>query len=63
MRQHRLFAETPFVPELASYDVILVNSSAGKDSQSMLDEVVRLCDAAGVPRSRLTVVHADPRVV
>ncbi len=58
MRQHRLFAEAPFVPDLPSYDVILVNSSAGKDSQSMLDEVVRLCDAAGVPRSRITVVHA-----
>ncbi len=59
MRQHRLFAETPFVPDLTYYDVILVNSSAGKDSQSMLDEVVRLCDAADVPRSRITVVHAN----
>jgi 3'-phosphoadenosine 5'-phosphosulfate sulfotransferase (PAPS reductase)/FAD synthetase len=46
-------------PDLASYDVILVNSSAGKDSQAMLTHVVELADAAGVPRTRIVVVHAD----
>ena len=45
-------------PNLAAYDVILVNSSAGKDSQAMLDYVVELADAAGV-RDRIVVVHAD----
>jgi 3'-phosphoadenosine 5'-phosphosulfate sulfotransferase (PAPS reductase)/FAD synthetase len=45
-------------PDLSSYDVILVNSSAGKDSQAMLDFLVELADAAGV-RDRLVVVHAD----
>jgi 3'-phosphoadenosine 5'-phosphosulfate sulfotransferase (PAPS reductase)/FAD synthetase len=45
-------------PDLASYDVILVNSSAGKDSQAMLDLMVELATAAGV-RDRLVVVHAD----
>jgi 3'-phosphoadenosine 5'-phosphosulfate sulfotransferase (PAPS reductase)/FAD synthetase len=45
-------------PDLASYDVILVNSSAGKDSQAMLDHLVALADAAGV-RYRLVVVHCD----
>lgn len=45
-------------PALASYDVILVNSSAGKDSQAMLDYVIELADAAGV-RDRVVVVHCD----
>jgi 3'-phosphoadenosine 5'-phosphosulfate sulfotransferase (PAPS reductase)/FAD synthetase len=46
------------VPDLRSYDVILVNSSAGKDSQAMLDYLVELTTAAGV-RDRLVVVHCD----
>ena len=45
-------------PDLTAFDVILVNSSAGKDSQAMLDELVRLADAAGV-RDRMVVVHCD----
>jgi 3'-phosphoadenosine 5'-phosphosulfate sulfotransferase (PAPS reductase)/FAD synthetase len=45
-------------PNLRSYDVILVNSSAGKDSQAMLDYLVQLADGAGV-RDRLVVVHCD----
>lgn len=43
---------------MRNYDVILVNSSAGKDSQAMLDFVVEQADAHGV-RDRLVVVHAD----
>lgn len=46
-------------PDLGVYDLILVNSSAGKDSQAMLTELVQRCDSLGVPRSRLVVVHAD----
>lgn len=46
-------------PDLATYDVILVNSSAGKDSQAMLTHVIELADAAGVERARIVVVHAD----
>jgi 3'-phosphoadenosine 5'-phosphosulfate sulfotransferase (PAPS reductase)/FAD synthetase len=45
-------------PDLTNYDWILVNSSAGKDSQCMLDLIVELADAAGV-RDRIVVVHAD----
>lgn len=45
-------------PELASYDVILVNSSAGKDSQCMLTHLVELASAAGV-KDRMVVVHCD----
>ena len=43
---------------LSDYDTILVNSSAGKDSQAMLDYLVELADKEGV-RDRLVVVHAD----
>lgn len=46
-------------PELASYDVILVNSSAGKDSQAMLTHLVERADAEGISRDRIIVVHAD----
>lgn len=47
------------MPDLSSYDVILINTSAGKDSQAMLDLVVSLADQAGVPRKRLVAVHCD----
>lgn len=45
-------------PDLASYDVVLVNSSAGKDSQAMLDLVHERAVLAGV-QDRVVVVHAD----
>jgi 3'-phosphoadenosine 5'-phosphosulfate sulfotransferase (PAPS reductase)/FAD synthetase len=45
-------------PDLASYAVILVNISGGKDSQAALDETVTAATAAGV-RSRLVAVFAD----
>ena len=45
-------------PDLASYDVILVNTSAGKDSQAMLDLVYDEALRAGVV-DRLVAVHAD----
>jgi len=44
--------------ELASYDVILVNTSAGKDSQAMLDVVMEQARAAGVA-DRVVAVHCD----
>ena len=46
------------LPDLASYDVILVNISGGKDSQAALDETVRAADAAGV-RDRIVTVFCD----
>ena len=46
------------LPALTSYDWIVVNTSAGKDSQAMLDYVVRLARAAGV-LDRVVAVHAD----
>lgn len=48
----------PTVPHLSAYDHILVNTSAGKDSQAALDVVVEHADRAGV-RHRLIAVHAD----
>jgi len=45
-------------PSLADYDVILVASSAGKDSQAMLDYVAELAAQAGVS-DRVTVLHND----
>jgi 3'-phosphoadenosine 5'-phosphosulfate sulfotransferase (PAPS reductase)/FAD synthetase len=46
-------------PDLNSYDIVLVNSSAGKDSQAMLDYLVELADAQGASRERFVVVHCD----
>lgn len=48
------------VPEvdLTAYDLIAVNTSAGKDSAAMLAEVVDQARAAGV-LSRLVAIHAD----
>lgn len=43
---------------LRSWDVILINSSAGKDSQAMLTHLVWLARLAGC-LDRLLVVHAD----
>jgi 3'-phosphoadenosine 5'-phosphosulfate sulfotransferase (PAPS reductase)/FAD synthetase len=37
----------------------MINSSGGKDSQTALAVTVAAADEAGVPRSRLVVVHAD----
>lgn len=45
--------------KLAAYDWILVNSSAGKDSQAMLDVVVERAGAEGVLDHRVVVVHCD----
>jgi 3'-phosphoadenosine 5'-phosphosulfate sulfotransferase (PAPS reductase)/FAD synthetase len=45
--------------DLTSYDYVLINTSAGKDSLAMLDWLVERCDAAGVERSRIVAVHAD----
>ena len=54
-----LFREPPpHIPDLRTYDWIAVSSSAGKDSQAMLDYMYGLAAAAGVT-DRLIVIHAD----
>lgn len=45
-------------PDLKSYNVILVNSSGGKDSQAMLDYIAEQTAHDGI-RDRVVVVHAD----
>jgi len=51
-------SDLPPQPTLTDYDVILIASSAGKDSQAMLDYVAELARAAGV-EDRITVLHND----
>ena len=51
-------ALTPLPDRLDQWDVILVNTSAGKDSLVMLDTVCAAAAAAGV-LDRVVVVHAD----
>ncbi len=55
MTQRDLFYEDP---DLASYDLILVNSSGGKDSAASLDYAVEKAQQAGV-KDRVVVIHAD----
>ncbi len=45
-------------PDLTSYDLIVVNSSAGKDSSAMLALLVERCRALGI-LERVVVAHAD----
>lgn len=44
---------------LHDYDVVLVNSSAGKDSQAMLTHLVALAARENYPLDRFVVVHCD----
>jgi 3'-phosphoadenosine 5'-phosphosulfate sulfotransferase (PAPS reductase)/FAD synthetase len=44
--------------DLTQYDVILINTSAGKDSQAMMDYVVWMAENQGVKDS-VVAVHAD----
>lgn len=51
-------------PDLKTFDLIVINSSAGKDSQAMLDYVAELVEDVEVfegvdLRDRVIVVHAD----
>ncbi len=45
-------------PDLTTYDVILINTSAGKDSQAMMDFVFHQAKAANIT-DRLIAVHCD----
>ncbi len=51
--------KTMQILDLAAYDWIIINSSAGKDSQAMLDYLVKMADEHGIDRSKLVVAHAD----
>lgn len=45
-------------PDLTEYDLILIQTSAGKDSQAMLDHLHSLASEAGV-LDRVVLVHCD----
>lgn len=51
--------EPDWSPDFHKYDYIMINSSAGKDSQAMLTRIVKLADEQGYLRDKLIVVHAD----
>ncbi|GAB3162153.1 hypothetical protein GCM10027258_80610 [Amycolatopsis stemonae] len=44
---------------LHDYDLVLLNTSAGKDSQAMITHVVELADAQRYPRHHFLAVHAN----
>jgi len=44
--------------DLKDYDIVLVNSSSGKDSALMLNKIVAKADAECVSRERIVVAHA-----
>ncbi len=48
----------PDDPDLRNYDLILLNTSGGKDSIAMMDKVINLAKEAGV-LDRVKAVHAD----
>jgi 3'-phosphoadenosine 5'-phosphosulfate sulfotransferase (PAPS reductase)/FAD synthetase len=48
----------PLRVRLENYDWIVVSTSGGKDSQTMLRRVVRLCEPLGI-KDRIVAVHAD----
>lgn len=54
-RQRRLFN---FTPDLRYYDLIIVNSSGGKDSLAIIDVMRKLAIKQGVS-DRVRIVHAD----
>lgn len=45
--------------KLADYDYVVINSSAGKDSQCMLTVLVEKAKEENYPLERIVVVHAD----
>jgi hypothetical protein len=47
------------LPDLRSFDWILINTSSGKDSQTAMRYVAQRCKEAGVDSGRIVAVHAD----
>lgn len=45
--------------DLGSYDLIVINTSAGKDSQAMLTHLMHLAEEQGVSRDKFLAVHCD----
>lgn len=49
----------PLTVKLKNYDWVIVNTSGGKDSQTLLRQVVAKARAEGYPLDRIVPVHAD----
>jgi 3'-phosphoadenosine 5'-phosphosulfate sulfotransferase (PAPS reductase)/FAD synthetase len=47
------------VKDLKKYDLVIVNSSGGKDSICALFEILRLADRDGFPKDKIIVSHQD----
>lgn len=45
--------------DLKEFDLIIINSSGGKDSLCSIWEVCRMADAQGYPKSKIKVSHQD----
>lgn len=45
--------------QLADYDYVVVNTSSGKDSQSILRHVALQAEREGYPKDRVMLAHAD----
>ena len=50
--------EVKMVPNLLYYDWIVINSSAGKDSQASMDVLIKRALQQGFPLDRIVVAHA-----
>ena len=49
----------PPAVDLHEWDLVILNSSGGKDSQTMLNVVAGLAAAQVFPKRRIQVIHAD----
>jgi hypothetical protein len=46
-------------PQLADYDFVVVNTSSGKDSQSILRYIMQKLEREGYPKAKVICAHAD----
>lgn len=46
-------------PSLADYDYVVVNTSSGKDSQTLLRHVMAQAEREGYPKAKIVAAHAD----
>jgi 3'-phosphoadenosine 5'-phosphosulfate sulfotransferase (PAPS reductase)/FAD synthetase len=57
--QAEMFPRTTPVPDLHRYDVVILNTSAGKDSSATMAYVVDVARDQGYPLTQIVAVHAD----
>lgn len=58
--QTEIFAQNePIIPNLHDYDLVIINSSAGKDSLVSIWQLCQMADKQGYSRSKMIVSHQD----